>query len=69
MSPIALTDSQLQEILQAARTVPLDLRQAFLEQLAVELRGKNLGDGLVHRVAHRVAREVAWDAERTAAVG
>lgn len=69
MPPIALTDSQLQEVLQAARTVPFDLRQAFLEQLAVELRGKALGDGLVHRVAHRVAREVTWDAERSAAVG
>ena len=69
MPPIALTDSQLQEVLQAARMVPFDLRQAFLEQLAIELRGQVLGDGMVHRVAHRVAREVAWNAERTAAVG
>jgi hypothetical protein len=32
----------------AAQTVPYDLRSAFLEQVAAELRGRgNLGDGLV----------------------
>jgi ribosomal protein L15 len=56
---IKLTDSQLHEVQQAAR------RQAFLEQLAAELRGKILGDGLVHRVAYEVAREITWGAERT----
>ena len=58
MTPIRLTDSQLQEVLQAARMVPFDLRQAFLEQLAVELRDKALGDGLVRRVAYEVARAI-----------
>jgi hypothetical protein len=62
---IKLTDSQLHEVQQAAQTVPYDLRQAFLEQLAAELRGKILGDGLVHRVAYEVAREITWGAERT----
>jgi hypothetical protein len=67
---VHLTDAQLATIMQAARTVPVDLRQAFLEQLAIELRGQDLGDGLVHRVAHDVARRISWDAERlTAAVG
>jgi hypothetical protein len=62
-----LTDSELQEVLQAARMVPFDLRQAFLEQLAIELHGKDLGDGVVHRVAYSVARPITWDAERTGA--
>jgi hypothetical protein len=66
---VRLTDAQLAEILQAARLVPIDLRQAFLEQLAMELRGRELGDGLVHRVAHDVARRILWDTERMAAVG
>jgi len=66
---VRLTDAQLAEILQAARTVPVDLRQVFLERLAIELHGKEIGDGLVHRVAHEVARTIAWDAERMAAVG
>jgi len=46
--------------------VPLDLRQAFLEQLALEFRGKDLGPGFVHRVAYDVARAITWDAGRTA---
>jgi hypothetical protein len=49
--------------------VPLDLRQVYLEQLAVELRGRELGDGLVHRVAYDVARRINWDAGKIAAVG
>ena len=63
---IALTDSELAEIMQAARLVPFDLRQAFLERVAVELRAKDLGYGLVHRIAYEVARSIAWEAERAA---
>jgi hypothetical protein len=67
--PIALSDSQLRELMQAAQLVPLDLRNVFLERVAARLRGKDLGDGLVHRVAYEVAKSITWDAERTAAVG
>jgi hypothetical protein len=35
---IRLTDVQLREVQQAAQMVPYDLRQAFLERLALELR-------------------------------
>ena len=40
---------------------------AFLARVAAELRGKDLGDGLVHRVAYEVARTITWDVGRTAA--
>jgi len=46
--------------------VPFDLRDAFLARVAAELRGKDLGDSLVRRVAYKVARAITWDAERTA---
>jgi len=59
---IALTDSQMAEVRQAAQTVPYSLRPASLERLALELRGKDLGDGLVYRTAHRIARELLWGA-------
>jgi hypothetical protein len=49
--------------------VPLDLRDVFLERVAAKLRGKDLGDGLVRRIAYDVARVIAWDAGRTAATG
>jgi hypothetical protein len=62
MTPIRLTDTQLREVRQAAEMVSVDLRPAYLERLALELRGKDLGDGLVHRVAYEVARSITWDA-------
>ena len=70
MSLIALTDSELAEVLAAARLVPFDLRQTYLEQVAVALRGQEiLGDGVVHRVAFAVAPTITWDAERAASWG
>jgi hypothetical protein len=59
--PIALSDSQLREIQLVAQMVPYDLRSRFLEKVMTELRGKDLGDGLVHRVAYEVARAITWD--------
>jgi len=46
--PIRLTDSHLREPFQAAQMVLPDLRDIFLQRVAVELRGKHLGEGLVH---------------------
>jgi hypothetical protein len=68
MSPIALTDSELHEVRQAANTVPWDLRGVYLERLAAELRGKKvLGPELVHQLAYEVARSITWDADRPVA--
>jgi hypothetical protein len=66
VSPIALSDAELAEVMAAARLVPFGLRQAYLEQVAAKLRGKDLGPGLVHRIAFEVARGIAWDGERVA---
>ena len=66
MSPIALTDSELRELRQIAETIPWELRQNFLEQVAARLKGQEMGDGAVHRVVHQVAREVIWSTGRTA---
>jgi hypothetical protein len=66
MGPIGLTDTQMHEVMQAAQSVPVDLRHVFLQRVADELRGKALGDGLVHRVAFAVAKTLAWDADRAA---
>jgi len=66
MSPIALSDAELAEVFAGTRLVPHDLRQAYLEQVAVRLRGKDLGPGLVHRIAFEVARGITWDSERVA---
>ena len=65
MTPIALTDTQLRKLMQAAGTVPL--RDAFLVRVASELRGKEIGDGTVHRVAYQVAHAIVWDTGRPVA--
>jgi hypothetical protein len=64
--PIRLSDAQLREVQAAAAMVPWDLRPAFLERLALQLRGKDLGDGLVHRLSYQVARAIVWETEQTA---
>jgi hypothetical protein len=66
MGPLGFSSSQMHELMQAAQSVPPDLRHAFLQCVAEELRGKALGEGLVHRVAFAVAKSLAWDADRTA---
>jgi hypothetical protein len=64
MTPIALSDRQLAEVQAAAATLPRDLRPRFLERLAGEVTGKDLGDGLVHRVARQVAKTIIWESEQ-----
>jgi hypothetical protein len=67
VSPIALSDAELAEVMAAARLIPHDLRQTYLERVAVELRGREiLGPGIVHRVAFMIARGISWDNERAA---
>jgi hypothetical protein len=66
MFALALTDAQLREVRQAALTVPYHLRASFLQQVAAELRGKDLGDGMVHKVAYQVARSITWNSGRSA---
>jgi hypothetical protein len=66
MIPIALTDAQMRELLQAAATIPFELRDGYLTRVAARLRGLDIGDGTVHRVAYEVAREMIWAAGRRA---
>jgi len=45
----------------AARLVPVERPPAYLERIARELAGQEIGPGLVHCVPFCVARELAWD--------
>jgi hypothetical protein len=47
--PLALSDEQLDQVYRTAGTVPVHLRDTFLERLADLLSGKPLGDGFVYR--------------------
>jgi hypothetical protein len=65
-SPISLSDAQMRELQAAAATIPVELRDGYLERVAAKLQGQDIGDGTVHRVAYEVAREMIWDAGRRA---
>jgi hypothetical protein len=55
MSPLALSDSQLDQIMRLAAPLSVDVRAAFLERLASELRALGeIGDGVVFRTASRI---------------
>lgn len=57
MSPIALTDAQLDAVFSAAKPLPRASRDAFLLDLAAALQGQeNLGDGAVFRLIREVQR-------------
>jgi hypothetical protein len=56
---LRFSNTQLQEIYDAAQVVPYKLREEFLTALAAELRDVPApGDGDVHRAAHAAARAV-----------
>ena len=58
MSPVALTDRQLEEIKDLARLVPPWHRDEYFRELASRLREVEVGDGAVHRIAARCLRDV-----------
>jgi hypothetical protein len=47
--PLRLTDAQLDAIMHAAEPLKVDDRDAFLQDVAAALQGRDLGDGTVYR--------------------
>ncbi len=55
--PLALTDAQMVAVLNAARPIPREDRDHFLQAIADALRDQAmLGDGVVHRTIVEVQR-------------
>jgi hypothetical protein len=55
--PLALSDSEYSQVMQACAPLQPHQRSGFLEALAAELRGlPELGDGRVHRAIAKVQR-------------
>jgi hypothetical protein len=50
MPPIRLSDSELDAVMAAARPLPVERRDAFLQAVATALHGRELGHGLIHRI-------------------
>lgn len=58
MSPIRLTDAELDAVMAAARPIAVDRRDEFLQRVASELgRCSELGDGAVYRICAAMQRE------------
>jgi hypothetical protein len=61
MPPIRLTDSELAAVMAAARPLPVHTRDAFLQSVAIALKGQSeIGPGVVHRVCAETQRRF-WD--------
>jgi len=60
--PLAFTDEQLITIQTIAAPLPLQLRSAFLEVLAVQLGDRDVGGGELHRIALEARRLVTGGA-------
>jgi hypothetical protein len=57
-TPLAISDNALQTLLELAHPLAVADRSAFLEGVAVELRGHaDLGDGLVCRTARKIQKQ------------
>jgi hypothetical protein len=47
MTPLRLTDEQLNQVMRTAAPIPLHLRDEYLHLVANQLRGSEFGDGEV----------------------
>jgi hypothetical protein len=66
MTPLALTQQQLAQVMQAANPIPPRLRGEYLALLARSLCGRDFGDGDVYRACRNAAKTVMWNVEREA---
>jgi hypothetical protein len=54
MTPIRLTDTQLDVIMAATKSLAVADRDLFLRDVAERLRGHEIGDGILHRTIAEV---------------
>jgi hypothetical protein len=59
--PLALTSSQLAQVMQIASPIPPDLREEYLLLVARSLSGRHFGDGDVYRACADAAKAVMWN--------
>src|SRR5215831_9660491 len=64
MTPLRLTDEQLNQVMRTAAPIPLHLRDDYLRRVADQLRGLEFGDGEVYGACRAAAKAVMWNAQR-----
>src|SRR5262249_52519901 len=65
MTPLRLTDEQLNQVMRTAAPIPLDRRDEYLQRVACQLRGLEFGDGEVYRACRAAAKAVMWNMQRS----
>jgi hypothetical protein len=66
MMPLALTQTQLDQVMGIAQHIPPDLRGAYLELVASHLAGVEVDNGSVYRACALAAKSVMWNVAREA---
>src|SRR5262245_24786976 len=64
MTPLRLTDEQLNQVMRTAAPIPLELRDEYQRRVAAQLRGPEFGDGEVYRACKEAAKAVMWNMQR-----
>src|SRR5262245_28403652 len=64
MTPLRLTDEQLNQVMQTAAPIPPYLRDQYLQRVADQLRGSEFGDCEVYRACRAAAKAVMWNVVR-----
>src|SRR5262245_21057782 len=64
MTPLRLTDEQLNQVMRTAAPIPPDLRDIYLRRVAEQLCGLEFGDGEVYRACRAAAKAVMWSMQR-----
>jgi hypothetical protein len=66
MTPLALTQPQLAQVMRIAQPIPPDLRDEYLVRVAQALSGRDFGDGDVYRACAAAAKSVMWNVAKEA---
>src|SRR5262245_36223827 len=64
MTPLRLTDEQLNQVMRTAPPIPLDLRDESLRRAAAQSRRPACGDGEVYRACREAGKAVTWSMQR-----
>src|SRR5262249_5453714 len=64
MTPLRLTDEQLNQVMRTAAPIPPELRDDYLQHVADQLRGPDFGDGEVYRACRAAAKAAMWNMQR-----
>ena len=66
MMPLALTQTQVDQVMRTAQPIPPDLRDQFLVLVAQALSGHDFGDGDVYRACAAAGKAAMWNVAKEA---